>query len=133
MSIDDSGITDDSATLICELSCFSSDLRCNVYRLITNDMDIIDVTSIIVHVTGSVMDYSYPTQSITLNDLNSDTTYKYCVIATNTTNIAPVGEPVCGSFITRRTSSENNDGMCIVMCICNQECKNQPSSCTKIV
>ena len=131
LSIDDSGIADDSATLICGLSCFSSDLRCVVSHLATNDMDI-DVTSVTGHVTGSIMDYSYPTQSITLNCLNSGTTYNYCVIATNTTNMVQVGEPVCGSFTTRRTSSENNDGMCVVMYICNQECKNQPSSCTNI-
>ena len=62
------------------------------------------------HVSRSVMTYSYPTQTVTLNCLNSGTTYNYCVIATNTTNMVQVGELVCGSFTTRRISSENNDG-----------------------
>ena len=62
-------------------------------------------------VSSSVMAYSYPTQTVTLNCLNSGTTYNYCVIATNTTNMVQVGEPVCGSFTTRRISSDNSDGM----------------------
>ena len=62
------------------------------------------------HVSSSVMTYNYPTQTVTLNCLNSGTTYNYCVIATNTTNLVQVGEPVCSSFTTRRISSENNDG-----------------------
>ena len=63
------------------------------------------------HVSNSVIAYSYPTQTITLNCLNSGTTCNYCVIATDVTNMAQVGEPVCGSFTTRRISSENNDGI----------------------
>ena len=61
-------------------------------------------------VSSLVMAYSYPTQTVTLNCLNSGTTYNYCVNATNTTNMLQVGEPVCGSFTTRRISSESNDG-----------------------
>ena len=61
-------------------------------------------------VSSSVMPYSYPTQTVTLNCLNSSTTYNYCVIATNTTNMVQIGEPVCGSFTTRRITSENNEG-----------------------
>ena len=62
-------------------------------------------------VTGSLMAYSYPTQTITLSCLNSGTTYNYCVVATNATNMMPVGEPVCGRYTTRNIVSENNDGM----------------------
>ena len=74
-------------------------------------------------VTGSVMSYSYPTQAITLNCLNSSTTYNYCVIATNITNMVEVGKPLCGSFTTDSkkastavTKNDNNDnGMYIAM------------------
>ena len=71
------------------------------------------------HVSSSVMAYSYPTQTVTLNCLNSGTTYNYCVIATDITNMVQVGEPVCGSFTTRSISSENNDGMKLIMYICS--------------
>ena len=64
-------------------------------------------------VTGSLMAYSYPTQTITLTCLNSGTTYNYCVVATDATNVVQVGEPVCGSFTTRNIISDNSDGMYI--------------------
>ena len=51
--------------------------------------------------SSSVMAYSYPTHVITVSDLNSGTTYNYCVIATNTTDKLHVGEPVCGNFTTK--------------------------------
>ena len=61
-------------------------------------------------VTGSLMAYSYPIQTITLTCLNSDTTYNYCVIATNVTNMVQVGESVCGSFTTEIITIDNSDG-----------------------
>ena len=67
-------------------------------------------------VTGSVMAYSYPTQTVTLNCLNSGTAYNYCVIATNTTDMGQIGEPVCDSFTTRiiaSDDSDDSDGMCV--------------------
>ena len=73
-------------------------------------------------VTGSLMAYSYPTQTITLSCLNSGTTYNYCVVSTNATNMVQVGEPVCGSFTTRIITGDDSDGtyvakyMAIVMC-----------------
>ena len=76
----------------------------------TNNMDV-NVASGSGQVTGSLMAYSYPTQTITLSCLNSGTTYNYCVIATVATNMMPVGEPVCGRFTTKNIVSENNDGM----------------------
>ena len=64
-------------------------------------------------VTGSVMAYSYPTQSVSVSCLTSGTTYKYCVIATDAANMVQVGEPVCGSFTTRNiiSGSSSSDGM----------------------
>ena len=61
-------------------------------------------------VTGSVMAYSYPTQSVSVSCLTSGTTYNYCVIVTN---MVQVGEPVCGSFTTRNiiSDSSSSDGM----------------------
>ena len=106
ISVDERGTSDDSATLICKLACFSSNLQCAIVSFTTNSV----VTNSISDVTGSVMTYSYPTQTITLSGLNSSTTYNYCVIATDTTNVMIVGEPVCGSFTTLKFNSENNDG-----------------------
>ena len=110
LSVDESDITDNSATLICELPCFSPNLRCVVSHFTTNNMDV-NVASTTGHVNDSVMVYSYPTQTITLNCLNSGTIYNYCIIAASTTNMAQVGEAVCGSFTTQKIISENNGGM----------------------
>ena len=62
-------------------------------------------------VTGSLMAYSYPIQTITLSCLNSGTTYNYCVVATDATNMVQVGEPVCGSFTTRIIAGDDSYGM----------------------
>ena len=69
------------------------------------------MTSTTSNVSDPEVTHGYPTHVITLSDLNSGTTYDYSVIAINTTNMVQVGEPLCGSFTTRRISSENNDGM----------------------
>lgn len=105
--VDVRNLTEDSASLICELPCFSPDLRCVISNITTNNM-IVNVASTNGHIIGSLMTYSYPTQIITLNCLNSDTTYNYCVIATNITNMMTVGVPVCGNFTTMTIISDNN-------------------------
>ena len=102
---------ENSATLICELPCFSPRLKCVISHFITN----VNVANISSDITGSVMAYSYPTQTITLSGLNSGTTYNYCVIATNTTSMMEVGEPVCGNFTTRKIIDETNDGNYILV------------------
>ena len=61
-------------------------------------------------ITGSLMTYSYPTQTITLSDLNSNTTYNYCIVATDITIMMEVGEPVCDSFTTQKIITETNEG-----------------------
>ena len=80
-----------------------------ISHFITSCTDV-NVANSISDITGSVMAYSYPNQTITLSGLNSSTTYNYCVIATDTTNMMIVGEPVCGSFTTQKITSENIDG-----------------------
>ena len=62
-------------------------------------------------VTGSLMAYSYPTQTILLIGLNSGITYNYCVVVTDAINIIQVGEPVCGNFTTVINTIDNSDGM----------------------
>ena len=109
LSVDESNITEDLATLNCEMSCFSSNLRCVVFQFTTNNMDV-NVASGSGQVSGSLMAYSYPTQTITLTCLNSGTTYNYCVVATDATNMVQVGEPMCGSFTTVIITSDNSDG-----------------------
>ena len=108
LSVDETEITENSATLTCELPCFSSNLQCVVSRFMTCCTDV-NVTNSIGDITGSVMTYSYPTHTITLSGLNSDTTYNYCIVVTNITNMIVVGKPVCGSFTTWKITSESND------------------------
>ena len=112
LSVHEDNITEDSATLICELSCFSPNLRCAVSQFTTNNINV-NMASGSGQVTGSVMAYSYPTQSLSVSCLTSGTTYNYCVIATDATNMVQVGEPVCGSFTTRNiiSDSSSSDGM----------------------
>ena len=109
LSVDETDIMENSAIVICELPCFSPSLQCVISHFITSCTDV-DVANSISDITGSVMAYSYPTQTITLSGLNSSTTYNYCVIATDTTNMIVVEELVCGSFTTWKINSENNDG-----------------------
>ena len=72
---------------------------------------VVNVTNSISDITGSVIAYSYPTQTIALSGLNSSTTYYYCIAAVDTNNtMVYIGEPVCGSFTTQKITSENNDG-----------------------
>ena len=61
----------------------------------------VNVTSSTNDVSGSVMAYSYPTQTMSISGLNSGTTYKYCVAATNDSDVL-IGEPdvMCGNFTT---------------------------------
>ena len=100
---------ENSATLICELPCFSPRLQCVISHFITSCTDV-NLANITSDITGSVMTYSYPTQTVILSGLNSGTIYNYCVIATNTTDMMTVGEPVCGNFTTRKIINETNDG-----------------------
>ena len=87
--------------LISELPCFSSNLECVLSHFTLNNMDV-NVTNSTSDITGSLMTYSYPTQTIIITaiGLNSDTSYNYCIVATNTTNMMEVGEPMCGNFTT---------------------------------
>ena len=61
-------------------------------------MNIINVTN--GNIVGSNMIYSYPTQSIMISNLISDSTYSYCVVVT-TINDNTVIEGMCGIFTTR--------------------------------
>ena len=104
---------ENSATLTCELPCFSSNLQCVISHFITSCTDV-NVTNSTSDITGSLMAYSYPTQTITLSGLNSGTTYNYCIVATNITNMMEVGEPMCDSFTTQKTITKTNEGNCIL-------------------
>ena len=99
-------IREDSATLSSEMPCFSPDLLCTVTDLITNDM-IVTVKNTTDNDNELVMTYSYPNCIILLSDLNSGTTYNYCVVAINATTMVQVGEPVCGNFTTNISYTES--------------------------
>ena len=60
----------------------------------------INATNDTSNITGSVESYSYPTQAMIISGLDSGTTYSYCVILYNITDMMEVGEPVCGNFTT---------------------------------
>ena len=96
-----SDIREDSATLSCEMPCFSSDLLCAVSDLTTNNMSVtVEYTT--DNDNESVMTYSYRNHTIQLLGLNSSTTYKCCVIAINGSNMEQVGEPLCHIFTTSK-------------------------------
>ena len=106
--VDETEVTEDSVILNCQLPCFSPDLQCVLYNLTTNDMDV-NVTNDTSIITGSVESYSYPIQTMIISGLDSGTTYNYCVILYDITDMMKVGEPVCGSFTTRKIINKTND------------------------
>lgn len=97
---DDSNVTQDSATLICKLPCFTSNLQCSLHNISANGINLTvkNETENIIH---SLTSYNYPTQSIILMGLNMSTTYNYCVVAQNT-NKSMIGKVNCGVFTTGR-------------------------------
>ena len=107
LDVDETDITENSATLTCELPCFSPSIQCVLSQFMS--CTDVNVTIDTGNITGSVESYSYPTQAMIISGLNSGTTYNYCVVVTDTTNTMNVGEPVCGSFVTQKTISETND------------------------
>ena len=60
----------------------------------------VNVTIDTDNITDSVESYSYPIQTMIISGLNSGTTYNYCVILYNITDMMEVGEPMCGNFTT---------------------------------
>ena len=103
LSVNETKITENSAKLTSELPCFSSNLQCALSNFTLNNMDV-NVTNSIGNITDSLMAYSYPTQTITVTDLDSNTTYNYCIVATNMTSMMEVGESMCGNFTTMKRS-----------------------------
>ena len=101
--VDETDIEEDSITLVCQLPCFSPELKHSMHNFTSNGTDV-NVTMVTGNITGSEESYSYPTQDMIISGLNSGTTYNYCVVLNDTVNFMVVGEPVCGSFITRSKS-----------------------------
>ena len=107
LDVDETDITENSATLTCELPCFSPNIQCVLSQFIS--CTDVNVTIDIGNIIGSVESYSYPTQAMIISGLNSGTTYYYCVVYYDATNMMKIGEPACGSFVTQKTISEAND------------------------
>ena len=102
LSVKVSDMTEDSAKLNSETPCLSSDLKCDIFNLTTNNMSVtIENTT---NISVSSILYSYPSCTILLTGLKSGTTYSYCLIAindtTNDTKVVQVGKPMCGNFTT---------------------------------
>jgi len=90
-----------TATLDCTLPCLSPNLQCSLFNITVNDVDVMNIINVTNGTTvGSVSSYSYPTQSIMISNLISDTTYSYCVVVT-TINDNTVVEGMCDTFTTR--------------------------------
>ena len=117
LSVNKSDITENSATLISKLPCSSPELLCVVSHLATNNVDInmdidvdVNVTTTAGYVSDPEVTYDYPAHIITVNRLNSSTTYDYCIMvvnSTNTTDMPPVGKPMCGNFTTTITTKSD--------------------------
>jgi len=97
------------AVLKCELACFSPKLECVLYNITSKNTDVTSMVLITSDITGAVSSYNYPTQLIAFTNLTSGTTYNYCVVAVNMTDMMEVGDPECGNFSTKMTSA--TDGM----------------------
>ena len=89
-------VSSTTATLECTLPCFSPNIRCNLFNITPNNIEVITYGGIM----GSSMSYSYPTQQIMITNLRYNTTYEYCIVSVDTTNNMIVGDPMCGNFAT---------------------------------
>ena len=78
-------IKEDSVTLNAVMPCSSPGLQ-YVVNLTRNNMNFT-----MKNLSNNIM---------VLTGLSSGTTYIYCVIAIDTTDMMPVGDPVCGNFTT---------------------------------
>jgi len=90
-------VTHNSANLKCELACFSPGLECALVNLSSNTIRSLAINGT-NDVIGSNASYNYPTQQITLTNLISETTYEYCILAINMTNMTKIGSTVCKNF-----------------------------------
>ena len=98
------------AILKCELPCFSPGLECALFNIAKNNTYAASATvttTSVVGARGSDASCNHQAQLIMLTNLTSDTTYSYCVVAINTTDMMKVGDQVCGNFATDTTASTN--------------------------
>ena len=107
-----------SAELVCTLACFSPNTHCKLSKIAIDGIKCeLTPNYTTSSISGSSSSYDYPTQKIIIYDLTSGTRYNYCVTGVSVSNdeIVDVGEPICGSFTTSASRSEN-DGMCTHVC-----------------
>ena len=107
-------VLDNSAELVCTLACFSPNIQCKLTNIAIDGVKCeLTPNYTTSSISGSSSSYEYPTQNITIQDLTSGTRYKYCVTGVNVSSGEMVdnGEAICGSFITKVTTSKN-DGKC---------------------
>jgi len=88
------------AILRCKLPCFSPGLECALFNFTKNNTHVVSTI-------GSDTSCNHQTQLITLTNLTRDTTYNYCVVAVNMTDMMEVGDPVCGNFTTDTIATTN--------------------------
>lgn len=94
--------SEDSATLSCELPCFTPYVQCELDNVTRNGMSV-NVPVTVENITDSFISYEYPHQSIILTGLDKNTTYSYCVKAITIimTTKELIGNPVCSDFTTK--------------------------------
>ena len=96
ISIVEEDITENAAIFVCILACFSTQFECNITNTTAP-------TSSVGIISGSVTSYDYPTQALMFTELESDTTYEFCVVAINVTDMTEVGNLECRDFNTGGT------------------------------
>jgi len=97
INIIEEDISEASATLVCTLACSSSTrLLCTI----VNTTAPAPASSV-----GNYTPDNYSTQLLIFNELSSGTSYNYCIVAINTTDMMEVGHPVCGDFTTENESA----------------------------
>ena len=85
-------VRDTSATIVCELACFTEEIGC-----IPVDTNLTFHTS---NITGRSCSYSYHSQNITFSNLASGNTYNVCISAYNLTTTELQGSVQCEIFTT---------------------------------
>jgi len=116
-----------TAIIVCELPCFSEDFGClltSVERIENKMMINVDPTFHTSTITGEPYSYSYPTQNVTITNLNSNSKYHFCLSAVNLTTIKiHNSSQLCGNFTTENFTAkhhhQHSEGYYSIYCVHN--------------
>ena len=126
ITVAEEDVHNDSVTIMCSINDVSHGLKCSLCSISTIDRD---VTMYTILTTGNIshINATFSSQSITLSNLTSGTTYNFCLAAIYAANMTEVGKSVCGNFITMYAAGNGTASMytvcvisvdrCIILCI----------------